>query len=48
MDIYKELVYWELRLQKSDSPEMQEVFQARRVKPIPSSLNLFQEIMHPG
>jgi YesN/AraC family two-component response regulator len=26
MDIYKKLVYWELEMQKSDSPEMQEVF----------------------
>jgi CheY-like chemotaxis protein len=25
MDIYKKLVYWELEMQKSDSPEMQEV-----------------------
>lgn len=30
MGIYKELVYWELNLQKSDSPEMQEVFQAQK------------------
>jgi CheY-like chemotaxis protein len=26
MEIYKKLVYWELEIQKSDSPEMQEVF----------------------
>ncbi len=26
MDIYKKLVYWELEMQKSDSPEMQDVF----------------------
>jgi hypothetical protein len=26
MEIYKKLVYWELEMQKSDSPEMQEVF----------------------
>lgn len=26
MDIYKKLVYWELEMGKSDSPEMQEVF----------------------
>jgi hypothetical protein len=26
MHIYKELVHWELSLQRSDSPEMQEVF----------------------
>src|SRR5689334_10624522 len=26
MDIYKKLVYWELEMEKSDSPEMQEVF----------------------
>src|SRR3982751_4333731 len=30
MDIYKKLVYWELSLQKSDSPEMQEVFQTQK------------------
>jgi CheY-like chemotaxis protein len=30
MGIYKELVHWELSLQKSDSPEMLEVFQAQK------------------
>jgi CheY-like chemotaxis protein len=30
MDIYKKLVYWELGLQKSDSPEMQEVLQSQK------------------
>src|SRR5215210_5285451 len=30
MDIYKELVHWELSLQRSDSPEMQEVFQTQK------------------
>ena len=30
MGIYKELVRWELSLQKSDSPEMQEVFQTQK------------------
>src|SRR6476661_9884052 len=30
MDIYKELVRWELSLQRSDSPEMQEVFQTQK------------------
>src|SRR3982750_2088632 len=30
MDIYKELVRWELNLQRSDSPEMQEVFQSQK------------------
>jgi CheY-like chemotaxis protein len=30
MGIYKELIYWELSLQKSDSPEMQEVFQTQK------------------
>ncbi len=29
-DIYKKLVYWELEMQKSDSPEMQEVFQSQK------------------
>lgn len=30
MDIYKKLVFWELEMEKSDSPEMQEVFQAQK------------------
>ena len=30
MGIYKELVYWELSLQRSDSPEMQEVLQSQK------------------
>src|SRR5689334_14135255 len=30
MGIYKELVHWELNLQKSDSPEMIEVFQSQK------------------
>ena len=30
MGIYKELVFWELSLQRSDSPEMQEVFQTQK------------------
>lgn len=30
MEIYKKLVYWELEMDKSDSPEMQEVFQAQK------------------
>src|SRR5882762_5370953 len=30
MDLYKKLVYWELEMEKSDSPEMQEVFQAQK------------------
>src|SRR6187397_728721 len=30
MGIYKELVHWELSLQKSDSPEMQEVFHTQK------------------
>jgi hypothetical protein len=30
MDIYKKLVYWELGLQKSDSPEMQEILQSQK------------------
>ncbi len=32
MDIYKKLVYWELEMQKSDSPEMQEVFQSQKAE----------------
>src|SRR6188474_1495219 len=30
MDIYKKLVYWELEMQKSDSPEMTEVLQSQK------------------
>ncbi len=30
MEIYKKLVYWELEMQKSDSPEMQEVLQSQK------------------
>ncbi|MFT3936735.1 MAG: bifunctional response regulator/alkaline phosphatase family protein [Chitinophagaceae bacterium] len=30
MDIYKKLVYWELEMGKSDSPEMMEVFQTQK------------------
>jgi CheY-like chemotaxis protein len=30
MDIYKKLVFWELEMQKSDSPEMQEVLQSQK------------------
>jgi DNA-binding response OmpR family regulator len=30
MGIYKELVHWELSLQRSDSPEMQEVFHSQK------------------
>src|SRR4051794_7119914 len=30
MDIYKKLIYWELEMEKSDSPEMQEVFQTQK------------------
>ncbi|MEP6512990.1 MAG: bifunctional response regulator/alkaline phosphatase family protein [Parafilimonas sp.] len=30
MDIYKKLVYWELEMEKSNSPEMQEVFQTQK------------------
>src|SRR6201985_51466 len=29
MDIYKKLVYWELEMEKSDSPEMREVLQTQ-------------------
>src|SRR5262245_31028105 len=30
MEIYKKLVYWELEMEKSDSPEMQEVLQTQK------------------
>src|SRR4026208_1789834 len=30
MDIYKKLVYWELEMQKSDSPEMREILQSQK------------------
>jgi len=32
MDIYKKLVYWELEMKKSDSPEMQEVFETQKAE----------------
>lgn len=32
MDIYKRLVYWELEMEKSDSPEMQEVLQTQKAE----------------
>jgi CheY-like chemotaxis protein len=32
MEIYKKLVYWELEINKSDSPEMQEVFHAQKAE----------------
>ena len=30
MDLYKKLVFWELEMEKSDSPEMREVFQSQK------------------
>ncbi len=30
MDIYKKLVYWEMEIQKADSPEMKEVLQSQK------------------
>ncbi len=30
MEIYRKLVYWELEMKKSDSPEMQEVFETQK------------------
>lgn len=30
MDIYRKLVYWELEMQKTDSPEMREVLQSQK------------------
>src|SRR5580692_1172537 len=30
MDVYKKLVYWELEMEKSDSPEMREVLQSQK------------------
>src|SRR6187431_981715 len=32
MEIYRKLVYWELEMKKSDSPEMQEVFQTQKTE----------------
>src|SRR6187455_585652 len=32
MEIYRKLVYWELEMKKSDSPEMQEVFEAQKTE----------------
>jgi CheY-like chemotaxis protein len=30
MDLYKKLVYWELEIQKSDSPELKDIFNAQK------------------
>lgn len=30
MEVYKKLVYWELEMEKSDSPEMQEILQSQK------------------
>ncbi|MBI2730927.1 MAG: response regulator [Sphingobacteriales bacterium] len=30
MEIYKKLIYWELEMEKSDSPEMREIFQTQK------------------
>ena len=30
MDVYKKLVYWELEMEKSDSPEMREILQSQK------------------
>jgi CheY-like chemotaxis protein len=32
MDLYKKLVFWELEMEKSDSPEMREVFQSQKTE----------------
>jgi CheY-like chemotaxis protein len=32
MDLYKKLIFWELEMEKSDSPEMQEVFQTQKTE----------------
>jgi CheY-like chemotaxis protein len=32
MDVYKKLVFWEMEMQKSDSPEMQEVFNTQKTE----------------
>ncbi len=32
MDIYKKLVYWELEMEKSDSPEMQEILASQKAE----------------
>ncbi|HNF44702.1 MAG TPA: response regulator, partial [Ferruginibacter sp.] len=32
MELYRKLVYWELEMKKSDSPEMQEVFQTQKAE----------------
>lgn len=48
MDIYRKLVYWELEMQKSDSPEMQEVLQSQKGRPIQSFSNSFPVIIPNG
>jgi CheY-like chemotaxis protein len=32
MELYKKLIFWELEMEKSDSPEMQEVFQTQKTE----------------
>jgi hypothetical protein len=32
MDIYKKLVYWELEMEKSESPELQEILQNQKAE----------------
>lgn len=32
MELYKKLVFWELEMEKSDSPEMQEIFQTQKAE----------------
>ena len=32
MEVYKKLVYWELEIKKSDSPELQDVFQTQKTE----------------
>ena len=48
MEIYKKLVYWELEMKKSDSPEMQEVFQSQKERQTQIFLNLFLKIIPIG
>ena len=48
MDIYKKLVYWELEMEKAIALKCRKYCKARKAKPIQSSSNLFQGIMHHG
>lgn len=48
IDLYKKLVYWELEMEKSDSPKCAVFFMSKKKKPMLHFQNSFPEIMNPG